>query len=186
LFKGQEVIFWSFLTVAKRSFNGFFLGTAMLAVAVLGCGESGPTLVPLTGALNLDGQPLPFKSLMLVPADGTPGHGAGGYSDGQGNYQLRAIVPGALKDFPGCPPGKYQVVVTEPQIPLSDASFADPAKQVATETDEPAPAIMLMDMAPKKQVKGAIPAMYTSSRTSPLSIEVVEGSEIIDLELVSK
>lgn len=172
--------------MAKRSFNGFFLGTAMLVVAVVGCGDSGLTLVPLTGTVKLDGKPLPFKSLMLVPSDGTPGHGAGGYSDGQGNYKLRAIVPGAIKDFPGCPPGKYQVVVSEPQIPLSDADFADPAGQVVAETDEPAPAIMLMDMAPKKQVKGAIPAMYTSNRTSPLTIEVVEGSEIIDLELVSK
>ncbi|HBJ34195.1 MAG TPA: hypothetical protein DDZ51_05405 [Planctomycetaceae bacterium] len=161
------------------------LASALLLSAVLGCGESTPTLVPLTGTLTLDGQPLPFKSLMLVPADGTPGHGAGGYSDGQGNYQLRAIMPGALKDFPGCPPGKYQVVVTEPQIPLSDASFADTSTQDAA-SDEPAPAVMLLEMAPKKQVKGVIPAMYTSNLTSPLAVEVVEGVEVAKLELVSK
>lgn len=154
--------------------------------AVVGCGESGPTLVPLAGAITLDGQPLPFKSLMLIPTDGTPGHGAGGYSDGQGNYQLRAIVPGAVKDFPGCPPGKYQVVVSEPQVPISDADFAEPAAQVVAESDEPAPAIMLLDMAPKKPVKGAIPSMYTSDKTSPLTIEVVEGSEVMNVELVSK
>lgn len=171
--------------MVKFSNHGLYLAAMLLFPAVMGCGDSGLVLVPLTGTVTLDGQPLPFKSLMLVPAEGTAGHGAGGYSDGQGNYKLRAIVPGAVKDFPGCPPGKYQVVVTEPQVPLSDADFTDPASQVAAETDEPAPAIMI-DMTPKKQVKGSIPAMYTSNRTSPLVIEVVEGGEIVNLELVSK
>jgi len=158
----------------------------MLVVTVAGCGGSALTIVPLTGTIKLDGEPLPFKSLMLVPADGTPGHGAGGYSDGKGIFTLRAIVPGAVKDFPGCPPGKYQVVVSEPRMPLSDADFADAAMQVVTETDEPAPAIILMEMAPKEQVKGSIPAMYTSNLTSPLTIEVAEGIEVVNLELVSK
>jgi hypothetical protein len=126
---------------------------------------------------------------MLVPTEGTVGHGAGGYTDGKGLYKLRAIVPGAVKDFPGCPPGKYQVVVSEPQVPLSDADFVDPANQMAAESDEPAPAIMLAEMEPKKPKKkdnGSIPAIYTSNRTSPLMIEVVEGGEVVNLELVSK
>jgi hypothetical protein len=172
--------------VVTFSSRNTYLVALLLISSVAGCGDPGLTLVPLTGTVTLDGQPLPFKSLMLIPTDGTPGHGAGGYSDGQGNYKLRAVVPGAIKDFPGCPPGKYQVIVTEPQVPLSDADFTDPASQVAAETDEPAPAIMLLDVTPKRQVKGAIPSMYTSNRTSPLTIEVVEGSEVVNLELVSK
>lgn len=172
--------------MVKFSNHGLYLAAVLLCPVFLGCGDSGLTLVPLTGKITLDGEPLPFKSLMLVPIEGTAGHGAGGYSDGQGNFKLRAIVPGAIKDFPGCPPGKYQVIVSEPQVPLSDADFSDPAGQVAAETDEPAPAIMLSDMAPKKPVKGNIPAMYSSSQTSPLVIEVIEGEEVANVELASK
>lgn len=164
-------------------------GIILLFAVIVGCGDSGLTLVPLTGTITLDGQPLPFKSLMLVPTEGTPGHGAGGYTDGQGTFKLRAIVPGAVEDFPGCPPGKYQVVVSEPQVPLSDADFADPSSRMAAETDEPAAAIMLAEMEPRKpknREKGSIPPMYTSNRTSPLVIDVVEGGEIVNLELVSK
>lgn len=181
----ERVPVWSFLIVAKLSAHGFYLTAALLLSAVLGCGDSGLTLVPLTGTLTLDGKPLPFKSLMLVPTEGTPGHGAGGYSDGQGNYRLRAIVPGAIKDFAGCPPGKYQVVVSEPQVPLSEADFADPSGQMVAEGDEPAAAIMLTDMAPKQRVKETIPAIYTSNRTSPLTIEVVQGGDLMDLKLVT-
>lgn len=165
---------------------GFVSGIAMLLVATVGCGDSGLTLVPLTGTITLDGKPLPFKSVMLLPIDGTAGHGAGGYSDGEGNYTLRAIVPGAVKDFPGCPPGRYQVVVSEPLLGINEASFSDPAGQSVTETDEPAPAVMLLEMSPNKPVKGSIPAMYTSDRTSPLAIDVVEGTNVVNLELVSK
>lgn len=171
--------------MAKRLISGLTLSVVMSLMATIGCGDSGMTLVPLTGTLTLDGEPLPFKSVMLVPIEGTPGHGAGGYSDGQGNYTLRAIVPGAVKDYPGCPPGKYQVVVTEPQIPISEADFANPAAQMAPETDEPAPAIALMGM-PKKQAKGAIPAMYTSNRTSPLALQVTVDAPVMNLELASK
>ena len=172
--------------MVKHLISGFAFGIAMLLVATVGCGDSGMTLVPLTGTITLDGEPLPFKSVMLLPIDGTPGHGAGGYSDGKGNYTLRAVVPGAIKDFPGCPPGKYQVVVSEPLLGISDASFADPAGQIATATDEPAPAVMLLEMSPKKPVKGSIPAMYTSDRTSPLAIDVAVDTKVMNLELVSK
>lgn len=153
---------------------------------IVGCGDSGLTLVPLTGTITLDGEPLPFKSLTLIPTDGTPGHGAGGYSDGQGNYKLRAMVPGAIKDFPGCPPGKYQVVVAEPQVPLSDADFTDAAKSAVSDSDEPAVAIALTDMRPKKPTKGAVPPIYSSNRTSPLVIEVVVGTDTANIALVSK
>jgi hypothetical protein len=172
--------------MAMRLLSGWTSGMLLLLTATIGCGGSGMTLVPLTGTLTLDGEPLAFKSVMLIPIDGTPGHGAGGYSDSSGKYTLRAIVPGAVKDFPGCPPGRYQVVVTEPQIPISDADFANPAAQMATETDEPAPAIALINTSPKKPAKGAIPAMYTSNRTSPLALDVSTETPVLNVELVSK
>ena len=172
--------------MARHLISGFVSGIAILLVATVGCGDSGMTLVPLTGPITLDGKPLPFKSVMLVPIDGTPGHGAGGYSDGEGNYTLRAIVPGAVKDFPGCPPGRYQVVVSEPLLGINEASFSDTAGQDTGETDESAPAVMLLEMEPKRQVKGPIPAMYTSERTSPLAIDVVEDINVVNLELASK
>jgi hypothetical protein len=152
---------------------------------IIGCGDSGLTLVPLTGTITLDGEPLPFKSLTLIPLEGTPGPGASGYSDGEGNYSLRAMVSGAIKDYPGCPPGKYKVVVTEPVVPLSDADFAD-TPVAASEGDEPAVAIAMTGPPSKRPVKGSVPNVYSSSTTSPLVVEVVVGNLTADIELKSR
>ncbi|WP_145101830.1 hypothetical protein [Rosistilla carotiformis] len=143
--------------------------------------------VPVTGTLTLDGEPLAFKSLTLTPIEGTAGGGASGYSDGQGKYQLLAMVPGAIQDFNGCPPGRYRVTVSEPLIPITDADFDAARQGDVLDNGEPAAAIALTDMSPKKrkQAKGDIPSVYASSTTSPLVIDVVEGNELIDLALAS-
>ncbi len=157
----------------------------MLAI-IVGCGDSGPELVPVTGTLSLDGQPLAFKSVTLVPIEGTSGHGAAGFTDGAGSMKLLAVVPGAIRDFQGCPPGRYQVVITEPLIPMTEKSFQDAELGVVPDESEPAAAIFIPTSRRKKHKKGDIPSMYTSTISSPLVIDVAEGNEDISLELDSK
>ncbi len=157
----------------------------MLAV-VVGCGDSGPQLVPVTGTLSLDGQPLGFKSLTLFPIEGTSGHGAAGFTDGAGSIKLLAVVPGAVRDFEGCPPGRYRVVITEPLIPITDQDSQGAAGGVVADENEPAAAIFIPDSRPKKNKKGGIPSIYTSTTSSPLVIDVADGNEVISLELDSK
>ena len=153
---------------------------------VAGCGDSGPSLIPVTGTLSLDGLPLSFKSLTLSPVEGTSGHGAAGYTDGAGSFKLLAVVPGAIRDFNGCPPGRYRVAITEPLIPMTDKDFQDAEQGVIADENEPAVAILMSDPYPKRRKKGDIPSVYTSSTSSPLIIDVAEDNEVISLELDSK
>ena len=145
----------------------------LLAIMVFtGCGGSGLELVPVEGTLTLDGKPLAHKTLFFAQIDDTPGHGAGGTSDAEGKYTLRAVVPGATKDYPGIPPGRYRVTVSEPRFPI-DASTGE-------EGDEPALAVGPGMVNPPSN----IPPVYGTKR-SPLVIEVTESGGVINLPLKS-
>ena len=150
----------------------FRLSTSgLLAMMVFtGCGGSGPELVPVEGTLTLDGKRLANKTLFFAPIDDTPGHGAGGSSDAEGKYTLKAVVPGATKDYPGTPPGRYRVTVFEPRFPI-DASMGE-------EGHDPALAVGPGMVKPRSN----IPPVYGTKR-SPLVIEVTESGGVIDLPL---
>ena len=112
-----------------KSWIYIVLGTIVLT----GCGDSGPVLVPVEGTVTLNGKPLANKSLLFMPIDGTSGHGAGGSSGADGKYTLKAVVPGAIRDFPGIPTGRYRVNVFEPII----------AGDVSVEEDGDEPAVAM-------------------------------------------
>jgi hypothetical protein len=152
----------------------------LLALAMLtGCG-SGLKLVQVEGTLTLDGEPLALKGIFFVPEQGTPEHGAAGYSNKEGKYRLMAIVSGVTRDMVGVPPGRYKVTVSEPMIPISEKDFEKP--ESPRQSDDPAPAIGF-PTAPQKQ---QIPRVYTSSTTTPLTLEVPENGGTLDIKLESK
>lgn len=156
-----------------------YLIAAAMLLPLAGCGDD-LNLVPVHGVVTLDGKPLAFKNLMFVPEDGTAGNGAGGYTNGKGEYSLIAVVFGATSDHDGIPPGKYRVVVLEPTIPITEADFADPT--ALDEGDEAAPA-----MAPAMPTQRTdIPRAYSSESTTPLVVDVPEGGGELNLELDSK
>ena len=144
------------------------LGTILLT----GCGGSGPRLVPVEGAVTLDGKPLANKSLMFTPIGDTSGQGAGGTSDAEGRYTLLAAVPGATRDYQGIAPGRYRVTVFE-SIIVGDLS-------VEEEGDEPAAALG-PDMGGRES---EIPAVYRTEQ-SPLVLDVPESGGVINVELKS-
>ncbi len=165
-----------------------FARTSLLitVAAITGCGKAtsdpGPSFIPVSGTLTLDGQPLPFKSVRLSPTDGTAGRGAAGYSDPEGRFHLVAVVSDKLNDIAGCPPGHYRVIVNEPMIPISEADFETGNQTSATPTVEPAVAILL----PDPNAKSDIPAVYRSDNTSPLEVEIREENTTLTVELQSK
>jgi hypothetical protein len=144
---------------------------------VAGCGRSGPTLVPVNGTVSLDGQPLAFKSLLFIPDEGTPGNGAGGYTNGDGEYSLIAVVFGATRDFDGCPPGRYRVVVSEPTIPITEADFGP--VDAYDEGDEPAVAVGPVS----NPVTREVPEIYASEQSTPLLLEVPKAGGVVNVEL---
>lgn len=151
-----------------RSFGGIVVALALLP----GCGGSGPKLVPVEGTVNIDGRPLANKSLMFTPEAGTEGGvSAGGNTDANGKYMLRAVIPGVTTDQIGIPPGKYRVTVFEPLV----------SGDVPLETGgEAAPAIT-MDF----NTKSEIPAVYSSETTTPLVLEVPAEGGTLNVELKS-
>lgn len=159
------------------------LPSALIVVGTVslltGCGPSGPKLVPVEGIVTLDGEPLAFKSLLFLPADGTDGNGAGGFTDGQGKFSLIGVVFGATSDFRGCPPGRYRVVVSESTIPLSEADFQSSRRNANGR--EPEAAIGPM----KPATKSEIPSRYTSAQSTPLVLEVPESGGTLNIELTS-
>jgi len=143
---------------------------ALVAVVVLsGCGDAGPNLVPVNGLVTLDGKPLPNKSLMFSPIEGTAGNGAGGSTNSEGKYTLVAMVSGATVDHPGVSPGRYRVTLFESMV-IGDAA--------AEGAGEPAVAV-----APGGgTAESDIPPIYGTEQ-SPLILDVPESGGELNIEL---
>ncbi len=144
---------------------------ALSCLVLLGCGDGGPKLVPVEGKVTLDGKALANKSIMFSPQAGTQGSGAGGTTDGEGNYKLTAVLPGSTESRPGIPPGDYRVMVNEQMA----------ASTTSTGTAEGASA----EIFATGTVKSNIPPIY-STPNSPLLQKVSDTGGKINLELKSK
>ena len=79
-------------------------GSALAAVvlALTGC-DGGPTIVPVSGTVTLDGQPLAYGHVQVLPAGWRP---ASGRLDGSGRFTLTTTTPND-----GCPVGTHPAVV---------------------------------------------------------------------------
>jgi hypothetical protein len=78
----------------------------ILSCLVLGCGGPKPTLVPVTGKVTKDGQPVTAGSIYLHAAS------AGAYEKDSPSSLLQVDGSFAIKTFPfgdGVPPGDYKV-----------------------------------------------------------------------------
>jgi hypothetical protein len=73
-----------------------------LATVLSGCG--GPKLVPVSGTVTIDGQPLTGGYIFVMPKDA---RAAGGKIDSQGRFTLTTTDEGD-----GCKPGTHAVTVT--------------------------------------------------------------------------
>jgi hypothetical protein len=127
--------------------------SAVLAVGLLfaaGCGSS-LKLIPVSGKVTLDGQPLSGGQVTFAPLEtsstGEPDSkqppAPVGTIDSSGNYKVYT------NGKEGAPAGKYKAVVTPSMVPMGDSK---------------GPPSVPFD---KK---------YSSPKDSPLAIEVVEGA----------
>src|SRR5262245_19465673 len=86
-------------------------------IFVSGCGSGGKPppklgeLVPLTGTVTMDGQPLAQATVRFHPTEESGFHGCQGTTDENGKYKLETdIGDGKMKE--GALPGHYQVTVS--------------------------------------------------------------------------
>ncbi len=85
--------------------RGSRVGLTLLLIASAGCGKSNQEVAPVHGRVTLDGQPLPYASVVFD----TPGKtSSGGYTDQGGNYEL--IFKRGVK---GAPLGVNHVTIVE-------------------------------------------------------------------------
>jgi hypothetical protein len=90
------------LTLKKMVFASIAL-VVVCAIAV-GCGDSRPTRVPVSGTVLIDGVPLSTGSIMFVNGTGRP---ASGRIDADGHFTLNCYEPGD-----GAMIGHHRVKVT--------------------------------------------------------------------------
>jgi hypothetical protein len=168
------------LVVSERSLGKapakpvFILGIWIgLSLVLIGCGSQGkkpdwPSPVVATGKVTANGKPLDQARVFLVPDSGTPGQGASGSTDSEGNFSLFSISPDG-KLVEGAIPGKYRVSVS--RIVRPDGSVVSP--------DSQEPPIM-------SGGTESIPVQYSDARQSKLLATVSSAGTPILLDIKLK
>lgn len=88
----------------------------LIAVAVAGCGKSGPKMAPVSGTVTVDNVPLTAGQVTFVPAGNTETAGtgfSGGIIDASGKYTI--FTSGDA----GAPLGKYKASVNPSMVPTA-------------------------------------------------------------------
>jgi hypothetical protein len=81
----------------------------ILLAAVAGCGDSGPTIVPVTGTVTYKGHPVANAYIFFMPADGN-GRPSQGPTDAEGHFKLSYT-----NEKDGVLVGKHKVWIGRPQ-----------------------------------------------------------------------
>lgn len=134
-----------------------------LSLAALGCSpaETDGDLVPVTGTVTLDGEPLAGATVSYNVARGTAGQGGTGTTDAQGKYEISHFRAGK-----GVNPGEYTVTISK--LVLSDGSPI------------PADAESIFNL----DTKDLVPPKYNVATT--LTTTVMPNAEPIDFALESR
>lgn len=151
-----------------------FLSGAVMCLALMGCGPSGPDLGTVKGKVTMFGRPLPNALVTFEPTDGGPV--ATGPTDEEGNYELFSA------GRKGAKVGPHRIVITTIQPPQE----ADNSQEaLARSSDDPA--YMAQALGGPAQYKKAeefkekIPAKYNTN--TELKEEVKSGSNEFNFDL---
>lgn len=93
----------------------FLMSLAVLIGGILGCNR-GLTLIPVTGEVKLDGQPIADCAITFTPVAGGPV--ASATTDAQGRFELHTA------NRPGAVPGENHVTLTKQRM-RRDSSGAE-------------------------------------------------------------
>lgn len=141
------------------------MSRCLLLLVLAGCSSNELKLVPTVGVVTLEGSPVENVRVVFRPLDDGNKVGGSAITDSNGGYLIHALIPGAMEDAPGLPPGKYRVVV----IP-ADAI----AETIGSERAAGMPSL--------SRTANVVPTVYQSDR-SPIIKTVSESGETIDIKL---
>lgn len=137
---------------------------AALAIGLGGCTEkTSANLVPVTGAVTMDGKPLDGATITFIATGGTPGLGGTGITDAAGNFEISHFRAGK-----GLDPGQYKVVVSK--LVMSDGSPIPPGTLSIAELS----------------TRELLPARYSDYSGTVLNATVAEGGDPVTLGLASR
>ena len=104
------------------------LGLAVLLLAAVGCGASGPKIVPVSGRVMMDNKPLAKARVTFQPigkgGNLYPGPGSYGETDADGNYSLKTVGD----DKPGAVVGEHRVEISLPGARPADNDDRTPMR----------------------------------------------------------
>ncbi|MDR1478355.1 MAG: carboxypeptidase-like regulatory domain-containing protein [Planctomycetaceae bacterium] len=140
-----------------------------LLILIAGCGQSGRLkgLVPASGTLTFNNQPVAQATIIFSPQSGNnTARAASATTDANGNFTMMTLNPAD-----GVFPGNYLVTVekTETTGEYREEEGSDSRSQKIIDT---------------RQIKDLLPVKYNNINTTDLSISVPEkGNKEIVLEL---
>jgi hypothetical protein len=146
---------------------------ALISVSVAGCNSASGTnwdVVPVSGTVTLDGQPLADAQVSLIPEtrqDGYPG--AAAKTDSAGKFTL---ISGNQQ---GAMPGKYKVIVSK--LTMKDGSpLVDQGEGMDVD-----------QLIAQGLTREAVPPQYSDPSQTTLAMDVVSGkAEGYDIQMTSK
>ena len=145
----------------------FVIGTCLL---LIGCGEAGPDLQPVTGKVMKGGEPLKGVSVTFSPVEAGPS--SGGITNDEGKFVLLCQSGKA-----GAVPGKHMAVlamVTKADVGPVGVEAMMAARNASVDKGERgAPA--------KSEEVASFPPEYGDAKSTPLSYEVKAGANDFDI-----
>ena len=151
------------------------LGIGLASVLHVGCGESGPELVPASGSVTLDGKPL--KNVIVTFFPQPTGPSSSGTVDVEGKFKLYG------------PGSKLGAIVGENKVTVvRNSGVGDDAPDAAPSTGSSSDPAKGKDMqAPKVDASKNLPDVYGDSTSTPLSVVVpAGGSSTLEVKLATE
>lgn len=158
----------------------FNCATATLGLGVLlsmsGCGGSDLELIPVTGTVTYQGQPVAGATVVFQPESGPPSTAT---TDDEGRFEMNT------RGRPGVALGNAIVVITA--LEPMDIEVAEGSGDADIAADDPAAAESAMTpevMEAMANRKSRIPEKYGHPRTSGLRVEITpDGETHFDFDL---
>ncbi len=158
----SPVFFWKHaMNNAQCMLLGFVL--CCLVVTMPGCSRYVRT-EHVEGTVTYQGKPLAVAEIAFTPAVKGEGRPAFGMTDEHGKYKIQTMQG---KADAGTTPGKYKVVLRKMESVKTGRKIPNPDGGTTEETVE----------------KSVLPAFFASGKSTPITVDIVKGENIIDIDL---